>query len=432
MYRCVRFQLRAKPLQETQLRRWAGQARWLWNRALHEQKTRYEAGQPYANYVAMAKWLTEWRNDPETAWLAQSPVHVQQQVLKHLDHAFQRFFANIKSGARPGYPKFKRYGHEPGLRFPDAKQIQFDPGTQRLKLPKLGWVRVRQSKAIPGNIANATLTREGATWSVSLQYQVADVASAAGLAPTLALDLGVTNFYTTSEGVHQEPLHALKRQAARLRRYQRGVARKQKGSNNRKKAVNRLANLHRRIARQRTDWLHKRSTALAREHAVIAMEDLRVGAMSRSSAGTLETPGTNVKAKSGLNRAILDQGWGTFRNMLVYKLQANGGQLVLVPPAYSSQRCSACGFIHAENRKTQARFACVACGHQEHADVNAAKNILAAGHAVSACGGDVRRSARKCTSAAPVKQEPTEAPRRASRSAAGILVLPATRAAANG
>ena len=299
MYRCVRFQLRAKPLQETQLRRWAGQARWLWNRALHEQKTRYEAGQPYANYVAMAKWLTEY-------------------------------------------------------------------------------------------------------------------------------------FYTTSEGVHQEPLHALKRQAARLRRYQRAVARKQKGSNNRKKAVNRLANLHRRIARQRTDWLHKRSTALARDHAVIAMEDLRVGAMSRSSAGTLETPGTNVKAKSGLNRAILDQGWGTFRNMLVYKLQANGGQLVLVPPAYSSQRCSACGFIHAENRKTQARFACVACGHQEHADVNAAKNILAAGHAVSACGGDVRRSARKCTSAAPVKQEPTEAPRRASRSAAGILVLPATRAAASG
>lgn len=422
MYRSVRFQLRAKPSQEACLRRWAGQARWLWNQALSRQIQRRNSGESYANYVAMAKWLTEWRNGPETAWLAQSPVHVQQQVLKRLDQAFQRFFANVKVGKKPGFPRFKAYGNEPGLRFPDAKQIQFDAGTQRIKLPKLGWVRVRQSKGIPSAIANASLTRDGAKWYVSLQYSMPDVLPAA-VAPTLGLDMGVANFYTTSDGCRQAPLDALKRQAVRLARYQRSVARKKKGSNNRKKAVQRLATLHRRIARQRNDWLHQRSTALAREHAVIVLEDLNIANMSRSAAGTIEAPGRNVKAKAGLNRAILDQGWSAFRGMLAYKLQANGGQLIVVPPAYTSQRCCACGFTHADNRQTQARFQCLECGHNDHADVNAAKNILAAGHAVYACGGDVRRLARKRTIAAPAKQEPTEAPQSTSRSAVGIPAL---------
>ena len=180
----------------------------------------------------------------------------------------------------------------------------------------------------------------------------------------------------------------------------------------------RLGNLHRRIAHQRADWLHKLSTELADQHPVIAIEDLKVKAMTASAAGTTEKPGKNVKAKSGLNRSILDAAWSEFARQLDYKLQARGGALIKVPAAYTSQACSACGHTEKLNRESQARFKCVACGHAENADVNAAKNILAAGHAVwarrnlepAACGGAVRRRRTfRSSGAASKKQEPTEA-----------------------
>lgn len=217
-------------------------------------------------------------------------------------------------------------------------------------------------------------------------------------------------FAATSAGILIEPLNALKVQQQRLRRYQRSVSRKVKGSCNRKKAVKRLAALHRRIAHQRNDWLHKLTTSLAKEHPVIAIEDLKVSNMSASARGTAAAPGKNVKSKSGLNRSILDQGWKEFRRQLEYKLKANGGQLIAVNPAYTSQTCSSCGHCERDNRKSQALFACVACGHTAHADTNAAMNILAAGHAASACGEVVRHpAAAKQLGAASMKQEPTEA-----------------------
>lgn len=417
MYRAVKFQLRAKPGQEALLRRWSGAARWLWNAALARQQQQRAEGKPYSNYAAMCKWLTQWRHAEATAWLKLSPVHAQQQVLKRLDAAFQRFFANVKAGRKAGYPRFKSRGDDPGLRFPDKDHLAFDHAHGRVKLPKLGWVRVRQSRKVVGEIANASITRLGDKWYVSLQYTVPDVEPSAGLMPTLGIDMGVASFLATSAGRLEAPLNALKCQQRRLKRYQRSVARKQKGSANRKKAVQRLARLHQRIACQRSDWLHKLSTELASQHAVIAIEDLKVAAMSASARGTVAKPGKRVRAKAGLNRSILDQGWAKFRDMLAYKLQGHGGQLIAVPPAYTSQTCSCCGHVAAENRKSQAAFCCQGCGHTEHADINAAKNILAAGHAVwargdstpAACGEVVRRPGRKPKIAASMKQEPTEA-----------------------
>jgi len=224
---------------------------------------------------------------------------------------------------------------------------------------------------------------------------------AADITPTLGIDLGVTAFAATSSEQLVQPLNGLKRQQQRLRRYQRSVARKVKGSCNRKKAVKRLSALHRRIARQRSDWLHQLCTRLASEHAVIAIEDLKVRNMSASARGTADRPGKQVKQKAGLNRSILDQGWAEFRRQLDYKLKAAGGELIPVNPAYSSRTCRICDHESADNRRTQALFACVACSHTEHADVHAAKVILqrgikafeerqaiskAAGHAASACG----------------------------------------------
>ena len=403
--------------------------RWIWNDALAEQRARHARGENYASYVDMAKWLTARRNTPATAWLAEGPIHPQQQVLRRLDEAYKRFFEN-----RGGFPAFKRYGDDPSLRFPDPKQFALDAANGRIKLPKLGWVRLRQSQPVLGELRNITVRREGSKWFASLQVEIALTVPALGTAPTLGIDMGLAAFVATSGGALIEPLKALAKQQHRLKHAQRALSRKKKGSSNRKKAISRLGNLHRRIAHQRADWLHKLTTDLADRHAVIAIEDLKVKDMSASAAGTAAQPGKNVKVKAGMNRGILDASWGEFARQLTYKAGWRGGQVILVNPAYTSRACRICGFVSAENRKTQSVFACVAYGHKENADVHAAKNILergtilfeaeksAAGHAVwsnertrcacstDACGGDVRRAApARAKRAAPMKQEPSEA-----------------------
>jgi putative transposase len=425
--KAFRFQLRTRPAVESQLRRFAGMGRRVWNMALAEQRARHARGEKYAGHSEMCRWLTAWRNDPATAWLAEGPVHPQQQVLRRLDEGYRRFFAAAKAGqaggrGRTGPPEFKRYGDEPGIRFPDPKQFSMDAANGRIKLPKLGWVRLRMSQQVEGVLRNVSITREGSKWFASLQVETREVVEALGLAPTLGIDLGLAAFAATSDGALVAPLKALAQQQVRLRRYQRSVARKKKGSANRKKAVAKLGVLHRRIAHQRGDWLHKLTTGLADAHPVIALEDLRIKSMSASAKGTVEEPGKNVRAKAGLNRCILDAAWGEFARQLTYKVQWRGGQVILVNPAYTSRTCRICGREAAENRKTQRVFSCVACGHTENADMHAAKNILAAGHAVwameqarlasgpDACGGEVSRGRRASVGrAAPSKQEPTEA-----------------------
>jgi putative transposase len=423
--KAFRFQLRLAPAQQRQLQRWAGGLRWVWNQALAEQRARHARGERYASYAEMCKWLTAWRNAPDTQWLAGGPVHTQQQALKRLDEAYKRFFAAAKAGqaggrGRTGPPEFKRRGQEPGIRYPDAKQFELDAANGRIKLPKLGWLRLRMSQPVTGELRNVSVTREGARWHVSIQVLIAD-ALPAGLAPSLGIDLGLTQFAALSTGELVPPLKALARQQCRLRRYQRSVSRKKKGSANRLKAVARLGNLHRKIARQRSDWLHKLSTGLADRHPVIALEDLKVKNMSASARGTAAAPGKRVRQKAGLNRGILDAAWGEFTRQLGYKTQWRGGQVILVNPAYTSRTCRVCAHECAENRQSQSSFICVACGHTEHADVHAAKNSLAAGHAAwarsqaslgsqpDACGGDVRRGRRASAGrAAPTKQEPSE------------------------
>jgi putative transposase len=415
--RAYRFQLRTRPPVEAQLRRFAGGLRWLWNQALAEQRARHARGEPFASYVDSAKWLTAWRNDPATAWLADGPIHPQQQVLRRLDEAYRRFFS--KAG---GFPSFKRRGEEPGIRFPDPMQFALDSANGRLKLPKLGFVRLRMSRPVEGQLRNVSVTRDGTKWFASIQVESSETVAALGVPPSLGIDLGLTVFAATSDGKMVAPLRALAKQQKRIRHAQRAVARKKKGSANRRKAIDRLGNLHRRIAHQRSDWLHKLTTELADRHAVIALEDLRITNMSASAAGTIEAPGKNVRAKAGLNRGILDAAWGEFTRQLTYKVQWRGGQVILVNPAYTSRTCRKCRHESAENRKTQSVFACMACGHTENADVHAAKNILAAGYAAwqaiqaaalsstVACGGEVSRAApARARCASPSKQEPTEA-----------------------
>ena len=432
--KAFKFQLRSNPAAERRLNRWSGQLRWIWNKALAEQERRHAAGEKFVSYVDMAKWLTAWRNAPETAWLAEGPVHPQQQVLKRLEDSFKRFFEAAKRGntRRVKPPRFKRRGDDPGIRFPDPKGLELDQQNGRIKLPKLGWVRIRQSCEITGELRNINLTRKLNKWCVSIQVRVPEVLLAADLQPTLGIDLGLVNFATLSTGEQVQPLKALACKQARLRRYQKSVSRKVKGSANRKKAIRKLARAHQRVANARADWTHKLTTELANRHVVIAIEDLKVSNMSASAKGTAAAPGRNVKQKAGLNKAILDAGWSEFRRQLEYKLLARGGRLIAVDPAYTSQTCHACGHVDAANRTSQSTFTCVACGHTDHADVNAARNILARARARAlaaldqatnvqieqegpdmariACGEGVSRARpAKAKHATSMKQEPAEA-----------------------
>jgi len=188
-----------------------------------------------------------------------------------------------------------------------------------------------------------------------------------------------------SDGDYLEPLNSFKRHETALRKAQRAMSRKVKFSNNWKKAKVKIQRIHSRIGNARRDYLHKATTAISQNHAIVCIEDLQVRNMSRSAAGSVEQPGKQVRSKSGLNKAILDQGWFEFRRQLDYKLAWRGGYLIAVPPKNTSRTCPACGHISADNRQTQARFECVDCGYENNADVVGAINVLRAGHARLAC-----------------------------------------------
>lgn len=237
--------------------------------------------------------------------------------------------------------------------------------------------------------------------------------------PAVGLDLGVACFATLSDGTVIRPLAAFERLRRRVARSQRELARKKPGSRNRAKQRRRLAKLRRRERRARHDFLHKSSTRVARHYGTVVMEALPVRVMTASASGTADAPGRQVRVKAGLNRAILDQDWYQFKRLLGYKLAECGGTLVLVDPSFTSQRCAACGHVEAENRESQAVFRCLACGHHDHADHNAAVNILvAAGHAVPACGGIRRKppveaaTQREAVSGPPDRESTATRPRR--------------------
>jgi len=226
---------------------------------------------------------------------------------------------------------------------------------------------------------------------------------------SIGIDMGIEKFAALSDGTFLTAPRPYKRLQKRLARLQRNVNRKTKGSANRKKAVLSVSKLHRKIGNIRRDFLQKASTTICKNHALIVIEDLKTSRMSRSAKGTVENHGRNVRAKSGLNRSILDQGWSEFRRMLEYKQGWLGGYVVAVRPHHTSQTCSACGVVDKDNRLTQAKFTCLSCGHTENADLNAAKNIHAAGYAVSACGGDGSALGHLTEmQPAPMKQEPAE------------------------
>lgn len=378
------------------MRRFAGACRFVYNKALSLQQQNHAAGGKFISYVAMAKQLTAWRNGAETPWLKDAPVHPLQHALKDLEKAFKNFFEK-----RTDFPCFKKKGRSDSFRYPDPKQIKLDQANGRIFLPKLGWLRYRNSRTALGELRNVTVSLSGGKWFVSIQTR-REVEIGQPDGAMVGLDMGIVRFVTLSDGSHHDPLNSFKKHQQRLAKYQRRMARKMKFSQNWKKAKAKITQIHIDIGNARRDYLHKTSAAISQNHAVVCLEDLQIRNMSRSSRGNAETPGQQVRQKSGLNRAILDQGWGEFRRQLDYKLAWRGAHLVVVPPHNTSRTCPVCGCVSGENRRTQARFVCVACGYENHADVVGSINVLERGQRLLACGESV-------LSGRSVKQEPAEA-----------------------
>ena len=374
-----KYELKPNGQQERHMRRFAGSCRFVFNQALALQQARYEPGEKKLGYAGLCKLLTEWRNSVETTWLADAPVHPLQQALKDLERAYANFFAK-----RTDFPRFKKKGQSDSFRYPDPKQIKLDQANSRIFLPKLGWLRYRNSREVLGAVKNITVSQSCGKWFVSIQTE-REVEQPIPNGGAVGIDMGVARFVTLSDGSFYPPLNSFKRHETALRKAQQTMSRKVKFSHNWKKAKARVQRIHSRIGNTRRDYLHKCSAAISQNHAIVCIEDLQVRNMSKSAAGTTESPGRNVRAKSGLNKAILDQGWAEFRRQLDYKLAWNGGHLIAVPPRNTSRTCPACGHVSADNRQTQARFACVECGFEDHADVVGAINVLRAGHARFAC-----------------------------------------------
>jgi putative transposase len=383
----LRFRLYPTKGQAERLLSWSHVCRAVWNTALAQRIWAYRSAQRVTlRAVEQCVELTEARK--EHGWLRDLPAQCAQQILRHLDTAYDNFW-NRNHPA--GHPAFKKKSHRQGVTFP-GQAIQVRKVSRRMaqvRLPKLGWITFRLSRPIEGTVRNATVSRDGLGWHVAFGvYQPEPAEPPVHTGPPVGVDVGVACavFLSTEHSERQRPdtltagekkrLGGLEQRKARQLTY----AKKHNGgrySNRLRKTIAQISAVKARQARRRADWNHKLTTDLAQNHGLVAVEDLRVSSMVRSAKGTVEQPGRNVRQKAGLNRSITDQGWFEIRRQLGYKTRRHGGMVVAVPAPGSSQTCARCGVRDPESRRGCGRlFACTHCGHTEHADRNAALTIL--------------------------------------------------------
>ena len=363
-------------------------ARYVWNLAV-EQQRHWQPGRIAPGYVEQSAQLTEAR--AEYAWLRAGSQTVQQQALRDFTQAMRNFFAGThrrptwrKAGVHEGF-------RQVGLKPHHIERLNRHVG--RVWVPKVGWARLRLSRPVPEGVKSYRITRDRAgRWHIAFAH-VPDPICGPRDCSVVGIDRGVavSAALSTGELLHVPGLTA--GESKRLKVLQQRLGRGKRGSNRREETKRAIARLKARQRDRRKDWVEKTTTDLARRFEVIRVEALDVRAMTRSARGTVEQPGTGVAQKRGLNRAIMRSGWG----QLIARLQHKAfGRVEQIPAAYTSQRCSACGHIAPENRKSQAVFECEACiAGRCNADVNAARNI-AAGRAVTARGDlAVGRSANR-------------------------------------
>lgn len=420
---------------ERQLTKIVGSCRFVWNKALALVK---QDDEDYRTMVQMSKMnggdtegitssfkfnpsyqlsamLPVWKKHPDTAFLKDAYAKSLQITLDELGQAV----AEAKSKTNPKrYPVFKKRGVKDSFSWNGT--IKHDIENSRIFVPKIGYIRYHKSRDVLGLVKNVTISKQTGHWYVSLQTerplsQVNPEWVNANRA--IGIDVGIAKAVSASDAISFEyqgkqissnqldSINPLREHQTKLAKLQKDLARKTKFSRNWNKQKAKISKLHSKIANIRNDFVHKITTAISKSYAYVTVEALKIKNMSKSSKGTADKHGKMVKQKSGLNKSILDQGWGMFRQFLAYKLKYNyGTELIEVNPQYTSQKCSGCGHIHANNRKNQASFRCVKCGLSMNADLNASLNIKAAGLAVLACGVDGMPSIQNAT----MKQESGE------------------------
>ncbi|GAA4882582.1 RNA-guided endonuclease TnpB family protein [Saccharopolyspora cebuensis] len=391
-----KYRLKLTAAQSAQCEEFGNVCRAVWNTAL-DQRRQYRKRGAWMNYNEQAGQLADAKT--EHAWLKTAPSHILQQVLKDLDRACKDH----------GTFRVKWRGKQrwnPSFRFPMGKLIEVERLNKRwgrAKLPKLGWVQFRMTRNLGGVVRSATVSRDGRDWFVSFLVDDGETTPEEHAMPNTAIgvDRGVVAAVATSDGDLINRDCTSPGETERYRRLQQKLARQKRGSANRRKTLGKMRQFKRRERDRRQDFCSQVAAELTDRHALVALEDLRTRNMTRSASGTTKEPGRNVTQKSGLNRAILDKGWHKLELALRNAARYTGTEIVKVPAAYTSQTCAVCHNADPESRNSQAVFRCTGCGHTAHADLNAAKNILAAGRAVTACG-DLGTSQS-------VKQEPQQA-----------------------
>ena len=360
--------------------RFCGCARFVYNQGIEWNNEQRKLNSEFRfSYVALANLLPQWKQ--EWPWLAQCHSQVLQQALKDLERAFINFFEG-----RANFPKFhKKFKSKDSFRYPQGFKI--DEGKRQIYLPKIGWVKYHRSRFIAGKAKSITVSRKADGWYVSiLTEQEVDEPRHPASGIEVGLDVGVVNTVTLSDGTAWPPINALRNNLEKLAKLKRKLKHKTRFSRNWKKLQAKIARLYKRTADTRHDHLWKIASDVCKNHAVVYREDLRIVNMSASASGTREEPGVHVAQKRGLNRSILDQGWGMLFRMIEARQQELGGEVYAVPPQYTSQTCPECGCTDAKNRPRQAVFKCVNCGFEGNADCVAAMNILGRGQRLRAWG----------------------------------------------
>ncbi|HEY5025637.1 MAG TPA: transposase [Acidimicrobiales bacterium] len=363
----------------------------LYNAALEERRGAWKWERRSVSYIDQSRTLTTLREPrPE---IFEHGVTVCRGTLKRLDRAFGAFYRRCRAGQTPGFPRFKSSRRWDSVQWEDTHGWGLNTESRRLRLLGIGEVKVRLHREVRGTPKAITVAREGRRWWVTVRCVDVPTTPLAATGSHVGIDLGVCAQVATSGGQLVVDGRYGRRASARLAGAQRELVTKRRGSRRRERSVERVAAAHRKVRNQRKDLAHKLSRELVNRYDLIVHEDLKIANMVRrplprqGEDGAYEPNG--AAAKAGLNRSISDAGWGQLLQLIAYKAEDAGREVIAVDPRHTSQRCSSCGHLDRENRRTQAEFRCRACGHEAHADVNAAMNILRAGRArqASACDG---------------------------------------------
>lgn len=357
--------------------------RLLYNAALQERRDAWRLQRKPITRLDQQKSLTIIRADDPDGHGA-DPVTMGRWTLKRVEDAFTGFFGRVKKGGMAGFPRFKPMSRWRSFGLLEATGLRHDGDRIRLKGMDRP-IRLNHDRSLPDDakILGVTFTKVGRHWYVGFTVESAkNVATTPPVGEAVGCDLGVEALLTLSTGERIENVRPASRREREIRVSRRALARCRKGSARRRKVKARLGRQLRHVANARDTHLHQVSARLTREHGLIVLEDLRIANMTRSAAGTVDDPGTNVAQKRGLNRAILDAGWGKLVGFVRYKAVRAGGRLILVDARNSSAECRGCGTVAAKPLSLR-RHVCP-CGADEHRDVNAAGVIRGRGLAAVA------------------------------------------------